>query len=227
MSNGEDLILVVEDEPATRLLIYRTLTQAGYSVLEADSGEAALALCREHHPKLLVLDLLLPGLDGFAICRTLRSENDAVPILMLTVCKEDEDKIKGLELGADDYMTKPFNPREVLARVKAILRRTLTLQDAPLKHHGLSMHFQLQKCFKEDREIDLTPHEFQLLATLMQNAGKPISREELLEKVWGKNHHGTPKRLDVYIRRVREKVEDDPSEPTLIRTLWGFGYIFE
>lgn len=223
------LALVVEDDAPTLKFVQRTLAGNGFQVMEATTGEAALELFQAHHPDLLVLDILLPGIDGFQVCRSIRESGSDAAILMLTSKGDEADKVRGLELGADDYMVKPFSPTELVARLQAILRRMHRVESGqePHEHRGIRMEFRLQKCFKEGREVDLTPREFVLLSELLRNAGQPLSRESLSTSLWGRGHHGSPKSLDVYIRRLREKIEDVPADPTLIRTVWGYGYVCE
>lgn len=229
MNTSDRLALVVEDDAPTLKFLHRTLSAGGFQVLGAASGEEGIELFGTHHPRLIVLDILLPGINGFEVCRAVRATEENVAILMLTSKNSEEDKVLGLELGADDYMVKPFSPVELMARLQAILRRMRRAGDpeGPLEHQGIRLEFRHQKCFKGEREIDLTPQEFILLAELLRNAGRPLSREALSTALWGPDHHGSPKSLDVYIRRLREKIEDNPSDPTLIRTAWGFGYVCE
>lgn len=226
MVESEPLVLVVEDDASARLLIQTALVRNGFRVAVAESGEEALDVCRERIPDAITLDLALPGLDGFEVCRILRAEGLSIPVLMLTARNEDGDKVRGLDLGADDYLTKPFNPLELGARLRALLRRARPpVAEPTLNHRGLSLDLSRQRCFKEGRELALTRHEFILLAELLKRPGRPLSRKDLTTRVWGPRHHGSPKSLDVYIRRLREKVEDDPSHPDLIHTARGVGYL--
>jgi len=229
MDSNKPLVLIVEDDRATRTLIKKAMIRAHFQTLEAGTGESALDDYWQHKPDLLILDIVLPGMDGFAVCRALRAAGAPVPILMLTVRNADLDKILGLELGADDYMVKPFNPLELAARVKAILRRSrpVPAPDDSISYQGLRMDFRLQECFRDGEPLDLTPHEFLLLAELLRTPGVSRSREDLLARVWGEHHYGSAKGLDVYIRRLRKKIEQDASAPTLIRTVWGHGYCFQ
>lgn len=222
-------ILVVEDEALTRTKIKRVLTRHGFHVVEAATGEEAVRLLREQAFDLMVLDILLPGMDGFEVCAWVKDARPGLAIIMLTNLGAVTDRIRGLGLGADDYMVKPFSTEELVARAKAVLRRAKEGMGKGecLVFKNLKIEFHSQKCFKEGRDLDLTPKEFQLLSELCVHAGVPVSREALAERVWGKEHHGSGKNLDVYIRRLRQKVEDDPSDPSLIRTNWGFGYTCE
>lgn len=174
----------------------------------------------------MVLDIGLPGMDGFEVCRTLRASGRGQGILMLTAKEDDHDKIQGLEAGADDYMVKPFNPRELVARIRAVLRRLnpVSPSDDALLFKGLRLEPQNRRVFRDGIEVRLTPREFHLLANLLRASGRAMSREELTDALWGTNHYGSPKLLDVYVRRLREKIEADPSAPQLIQTVWGFGY---
>ena len=227
MSEGKIRILVVEDEASIRKFITINLERNGYVVFEADSGEKALELIKTDRPRVMVLDVMLPGIDGFEVCRKVRRDFPEIIIIMLTARGQDIDKIAGLELGADDYMVKPFNPRELTARIRTILRRTenngaeaTTL----FRHKNLLMDLNSQKFFKNNIEVELTPTEFSVLRILICNPGKAMNRNDLLNAVWGKNYFGDLKTLDVYIRRLREKIEDNPSSPQFIETVWGFGY---
>lgn len=226
MAEREPRVLVVEDEAATRLLIQAALVRSGFRVAAVASGEEALAFCQEQDPDAITLDLALPGLDGFEVCRILRAEGLAVPVLMLTARTEDGDKVRGLDLGADDYLTKPFNPLELAARLRALLRRSRSGEARPtLTHRGFRLELDRMRCFKEGTELSLTRQEFLLLAELLKWPGRPLSRKDLTARIWGARHQGSPKSLDVYIRRLREKVEDDPAHPDLIHTARGVGYL--
>ncbi len=226
MSEENIKVLVVEDEASIRRFITINLERSGFSVYEADTGEKALDLAAACRPSVMVLDIMLPGMDGFDVCREIRRDMPEMIIVMLTARAQDVDKITGLELGADDYMVKPFNPRELVARIRTILRRTDSLKSvtSSIQYRNLTMDFNAQKFFKDDNEIELTPTEFSVLKMFMSNIGRALSRNELLNAVWGKNYFGDLKTLDVYIRRIREKIEDNPSKPQYIETVWGFGY---
>lgn len=227
MNEGRIRILVVEDEASIRKFITINLERNGYDVLEADSGEKALEIIKAEKPGVIVLDVMLPGMDGFDVCRRVRRDFPEIIVIMLTARGQDVDKIAGLELGADDYMVKPFNPRELTARIRSILRRTENNRiDAVtlIPHKNLLMDLNSQKFFKNNNEVELTPTEFSVLKILICNPGRAMSRNDLLNSVWGKNYFGDLKTLDVYIRRLREKIEDNPSQPQFIETVWGFGY---
>jgi len=226
--SGESIkVLVVEDEASIRKFITINLERSGFTAFEADSGEKALKLVDICKPSVMILDIMLPGIDGFEVCRGVREVLPGLIIIMLTARAQDMDKITGLELGADDYMVKPFNPRELIARIRTILRRTEkreTEANTSILFKNLLLDMNAQKFFKNGQEIELTPTEFSILKVFMSNAGRALSRNELLNTVWGRNYFGDLKTLDVYIRRIREKIEDNPSSPQYIETVWGFGY---
>lgn len=227
MSEEKVKVLVVEDEASIRKFIAINLERSGFDVLEADNGEKALEMAVAYKPAVLVLDVMLPGIDGFEVCTRLREKMPELIIIMLTARGQDTDKIAGLEIGADDYMVKPFNPRELTARIRTILRRTespKTSENTILTYKNLLMDLNSQKFFKDNMEIELTPTEFSVLKLFMSNVGRALSRNELFNSVWGKNYFGDLKTLDVYIRRIREKIEDNPSKPQYIETVWGYGY---
>ena len=224
-------ILVVDDEVDIVEFIEDYLTEEGYEVIKAYDGVAALDKMRQDLPDLVVLDIMLPGLDGFEVCKQMRTES-AVPILMVTAKDTDVDKIVGLEIGADDYMPKPFNPREVVARVKSILRRTYRQdyqprsQTATLKQKDLLIDTERRTATIGHRQLELTMKEFDLLLFLMQNPGHVYSRDHLLDYVWGQDSFVGARTVDVHIRRLREQIETDASQPQYIITVWGVGYKF-
>jgi len=227
MSEAKTKVLVVEDEASIRKFIAINLERSGFAVLEAETGEMALEMARACRPEVMVLDVMLPGIDGFEVCRKLRDEMPELIIIMLTARGQDIDRITGLEIGADDYMVKPFNPRELTARINSVLRRIEHMKapdDEPLVYKNLVMDLKSQKFYKDNVEIELTPTEFAVLKMFMSNVGRALSRNELFNAVWGKNYFGDLKTLDVYIRRIREKIEDNPSKPKYIETVWGYGY---
>ncbi|MCX8132195.1 MAG: response regulator transcription factor [Clostridia bacterium] len=227
MSEVGAKVLVVEDEASIRKFITINLERNGFHVIEADSGEKAIVMVKTFNPDIVVLDIMLPGIDGFEVCRKIREDMPGMVIIMLTAKSQDMDKITGLELGADDYMVKPFNPLELIARIRTILRRSVNVKNnlsETIFFKNLSLDLKAQKFFKNSEEIELTPTEFSIVKVFMKNSGKAISRNELLNEVWGKNYFGDLKTVDVYIRRLREKIEDNPSEPAFIETVWGFGY---
>lgn len=224
-------ILVVDDEVDIVDFIEDYLTGEGYEVIKAYNGVEALDKTRQDLPDLVVLDIMLPGLDGFEVCKQMRTES-TVPILMLTAKDTDVDRIVGLEIGADDYMPKPFNPRELVARVKAILRRTYRQdyqshsQAATLKHKDLFIDAERRTATIGGRQLELTMKEFDLLLFLMRNPGHVYSRDHLLDYVWGQDSFVGARTVDVHIRRLREHIEIDASQPQYIITVWGVGYKF-
>ncbi|HEX3012171.1 MAG TPA: response regulator transcription factor [Syntrophomonadaceae bacterium] len=219
-------VMVVEDEESIRRFITLNLSAVGYEIGEADSGEKALAMLGSFKPDVIVLDLMLPGINGFEVCRQVREKMPETFVIMLTAKGQDTDKILGLELGADDYMVKPFNPIELTARIKAMLRRSIHFEAEHdiLVCDDLRLDLAAKKFFKNSIEIELTPIEFALLKMFMENQGKALNRNEMLNAVWGENYFGDTKTLDVHIRRLREKLEDNPSTPEYIKTVWGCGY---
>ncbi|SDF38421.1 two-component system, OmpR family, response regulator VicR [Thermoanaerobacter thermohydrosulfuricus] len=221
-------ILIVDDEKPIVEIIKYNLEKEGYITYEAYDGEEALKIAKEQNPDLIILDVMLPKLDGFSVLRTLR-QSMTIPILMLTAKEEEVDKVLGLELGADDYITKPFSIREFIARVKANLRRiSLNGNESGniIYVKNLKIDMSKYKVEKNNKEIELTSREFELLRFLILNKGLIFSREMLLEKVWGYEYLGDIRTVDVTIRRLREKIEDDPSNPKLIHTKRGVGYYF-
>ena len=218
-------ILVVDDEAKIVKLVRSYLEQAGFAVVEAADGQTALIQARREQPDLIVLDLGLPGLDGIEVTRTLRRER-ATPIFMLTARIEDTDKIVGLELGADDYITKPFNPRELVARVRSVLRRTGSAAPAPavLRAGEMVLDTGGHQATLDGRILDLTPTEFELLAVLLQNPGRVFTRLELLDRVQGDAYEGYERTIDAHIKNLRAKLGDDPRRPRFIQTVFGIGY---
>ena len=226
-------ILVVDDDLRLRDLLGQYLTEQGYSVdLAADAAEMDKRLARNHYA-LMVLDLMLPGEDGLAICRRLRGNGQAIPIIMLTAKGDEIDRILGLEMGADDYLPKPFNPRELLARINAVLRRNVALPPgAPDAEQGTAefgpfrLDLATRQLTKHGAAINLTSGEFALLKILVGHARQPLSRDKLMELARGREHEAYDRSIDVQISRLRKLLEQDPSQPRLIQTVWGFGYVF-
>ena len=225
-------ILVVEDEPDIRKLVHYNLTQERFKVIEAEDGEKALKSVQREKPHLIVLDLMLPGLSGLELCRSLRErpETSQIPILMLTAKAGEADRIVGLEMGADDYLTKPFSPRELVARVKAILRRsemhgaaagTEVYEKGPLK-----INFSTYETIVRGKAVRLTLKEFELLGFLVQNPNRVLSRDQLLDRVWGGEVFVDPRTVDVHIRRLRKAIEKNDRKPDWILTVRGVGYKF-
>lgn len=217
-------VLVVDDDTKTVELVKLYLNRDGYRVLTAYDGAEALRLAREGHPDLIVLDLMLPGIDGLEVCRTLRDESD-VPIIMLTAKTTDQDKLTGLNLGADDYVTKPFSPRELAARVRVILRR-LPGERGPdeLKHGELTVNFLRHEASLAGRPLNLTMVEFKLLGVLAKEPGRVFTRAQLIEKALGYDFEGFDRTIDVHILNLRRKLEPDPNHPRYIKTVYGAGY---
>ena len=224
-------VLVVDDEPSIVTLLKFNLDQAGYNVLTAENGRKGLDTAIKEKPDLIVLDLMLPGMDGMDVCKTLRQEKVNTPILMLTAKDDEFDKILGLELGADDYLTKPFSPREVVARVKAILRRSqfedVEQSEQVIKIGDLEIHLERYDVYFKDEQLVLTPKEFELLLYLANHRGKVLSRDQLLNGVWDFQYDGDTRIVDVHISHLREKIESDTKKPVYIRTIRGFGYKLE
>lgn len=230
-------ILVVEDEPTLLETLEYNLTHRGYQVCTAADGPTALEVARQEQPDLIVLDVMLPGLDGFEVCRLLRPEMN-VPILMLTARDEEVDKVVGLEVGADDYMTKPFSMRELLARIKALLRRvrldreevaTESKEARPEQLTFGNLMLDLTRCevLRDGEPLHLKPKEYELLVFLARNRGIVLSRDLILERVWGWDYGGGSRTVDVHVRWLREKIEPDPGQPNRIITVRGVGYRFE
>jgi DNA-binding response OmpR family regulator len=222
-------ILVVDDDPTVSDVVRRYLERAGYQVHLAADGHGALASFARDRPDLVVLDLMLPGIDGLEVCRRLRTGADGVPIVMLTALGEESDRVLGLQLGADDYVTKPFSPRELVLRVQSVLRRSVArpAQAAEsLADGGLAVDVARRIARLDGDELSLTVREFDLLAFLMRNPGRAFRRGELLEAVWGWTF-GDQSTVTVHVRRLREKIERDPASPRRILTVWGVGYRYE
>lgn len=229
-------ILVVEDEPALQETLSYNLTRQGYVVETAGDGQAALDTARRMQPDLIVLDIMLPILDGFEVCRILRAEMNA-PILMLTARDDEIDRVIGLEMGADDYLTKPFSMREFLARIKAHLRRMRMLRaemdsdpQLPkeiLRFSNLTLDLTRREVLLNDQPLQIKPKEIDLLLFLARHRGQVLSRDLILERVWGWEYSGGSRTVDVHVRWLREKIEEDPAKPTRIVTVRGAGYRFE
>ncbi|MFF0161305.1 response regulator transcription factor [Streptomyces sp. NPDC005263] len=219
-------VLVVDDDPTVAEVVTGYLDRAGYVVDRADDGPAALARATAHWPDLVVLDLMLPGMDGLEVCRRMRGRGP-VPVIMLTARGDEDDRILGLEVGADDYVTKPFSPRELVLRVESVLRRTRPAEpSATLRAGGLTLDPAARRATKNGTELALTIREFDLLAFLLRHPGRVFGREDLMREVWGWDF-GDLSTVTVHVRRLRGKVEDDPARPCLIQTVWGVGYRFD
>jgi two-component system, OmpR family, alkaline phosphatase synthesis response regulator PhoP len=233
MSSNAHKILIVEDEPDIRKLVHYNLVQERYRVLEAEDGEHALKVVQRDKPSLVILDLMLPGLSGLEVCKLLRErpETAKLPILMLTAKAGEADRVVGLEMGADDYLAKPFSPRELVARVRAILRRangSAHAEQLPAYDRGgLKIDFSTYEVFARGKTVKLTLKEFELLKFLVQNPNRVLNRDQLLDRVWGGDTFVTPRTVDVHIRRLRKAIEKDDSHPKWILTLRGVGYKFD
>ena len=223
-----ETILVVDDEPKIVQIARDYLKGSGFKVLTSSNGKQALAIARQEHPDLIVLDLMLPGMDGLDVCRAIRRESD-VPIIMLTARAEEADQLIGLELGADDYITKPFSPRALVARVRALLRRTQgdLLQEETLRFGELELDTRRKQVTVGGDPVHLTRSEFTLLETMAKHPGQPLSREQLLEHMHGVAFDGVDRSVDSHIKNLRRKIESDPAAPVYILTVYGFGYKFQ
>ena len=222
-------ILIVDDEEHIIELIKFNLENNGYKVITASNGHDALKMAKNEVPQLVLLDLMLPGIDGYDVCREIRQDQSIsnMPVIMTTAKGEELDKILGLELGADDYITKPFSVRELMARVKAVLRRTKTQYvDKTYTFGDTNIDFQKHEVIKADKKVDLTLKEFELIQILIKNKGKVMTRDSLLDKVWGYEYIGETRTVDVHIRHLRQKIEDDDKNPKFIETIRGIGYRF-
>ena len=222
-------VLVLEDESSIRSFIVINLRRAGYDVIEAEYGEEALEKLKENpDTKVALLDIMLPGIDGFEVCRRIRASNTRIGIIMLTARSQEMDKVTGLMTGADDYVTKPFSPAELTARIDALFRRTGGEQDAEetgeIRQGPFRLNTRNRTLDKDGRRIKLTQVEYAIVKLFMQNPGRALSREDILAAVWGRDYDGELKIVDVNIRRLRIKIEDDTASPTYITTVWGFGY---
>lgn len=224
-------VLVVEDEEPLLFTLAHSLKREGYAVVTASRGDDGLKLAREQHPDLILLDVMLPGIDGIQVCRMLRRDSD-VPIIMLTALGGESDRVAGLDTGADDYLPKPFGMRELMARVRALLRRSVG-RSQPDTGPSLVISGDLQ-VDRERREVTrggrvlrMKPKEYELLLFFLQHPGRVFSREQILDEVWGYDFYGGPRTVDVHIRWLRQKIEDDPANPSRLRTIRGSGYLFE
>ena len=224
-------VLIIEDEQNIVDILSFNLAREGYDTLEAYDGNTGLQLAREQNPDLILLDLMLPGINGFDVCRQLRAGGSSIPIIMLTAREEEEDKVLGLELGADDYITKPFSMRELMARVKANIRRVgmapVSVPAAPAGAGRVTVDEERATIYKDGQPMELTQREYDLICFLGAQPGKVFSREALMEHVWNyEGYVGDVRAVDVAVRRLREKIEDDPANPEFIRTKRGMGYYF-
>ena len=222
-------ILVLDDESSIRSFIVINLTRAGYEVIEAETGEEALERLKEHSDiRVALLDVMLPGIDGFEVCRRIRATNTRIGIIMLTARSQEMDKVTGLMTGADDYVTKPFSPAELTARVDALFRRAgggaVVEQVGEIYQEPFLLNTRNRTLEKNGQRVKLTQVEYSIMKMFMENPGKALSREEILDMVWGRDYFGELKIVDVNIRRLRLKIEDNAQNPTYINTVWGYGY---
>jgi len=220
-------ILIVEDEPDIALGLRQDLALEGYEVEVADRGEHALDRARDHAFDLILLDVMLPGKDGFSVCRELRRSGIRSPIILLTARSHEAEKVMGLELGADDYVTKPFSPLELRARIKAALRRAAGENHEVFRFADLEVDFDRLEVRRGTKALDLTPIEFKLLVAFVRSRGTVLSREQLLDKVWGRDTYVSERVVDTHIGNLRKKIERDPEDPRFVISVRGFGYRFE
>ena len=235
MDNHKEKILVVDDEASIRRILETRLSMIGYTVVTAADGDEALAVYKKELPNLIILDIMMPKLDGYGVCQEIRKDSD-IPIIMLTALGDVADRITGLELGADDYVVKPFSPKELEARIKAILRRvdkmslhSTSLASGIISMGGIKIDTNRRQVYKQNEKIRLTGMEFSLLELLMSKSGEAFSRASILQEVWGytPERHVDTRVVDVHISRLRSKLEEDPSNPDLILTARGTGYLFQ
>jgi DNA-binding response OmpR family regulator len=223
---GMETVLVVDDEPTIRDVVVQYLRREGYATLEAGDGDAARELLEREWPNLVVLDLMLPGTDGLALCRWIRGRSQ-LPVIMLTARGEEADRIVGLELGADDYVTKPFSPRELVARVRSVLRRSAAADDRPderVRFGEIEIDAAAREVRKRGNTLKLTAREFELLWFLARHPRRVFSRDQLMSRVWGYEPACDSGTITVHVRRLREKIEDEPAHPRYLETVWGVGY---
>lgn len=229
MTGASQRILVVDDEESITQFVSYNLIKEGYEVETAEDGDEAITLAEKHPFDLIILDIMLPGTDGYEVCRTIRKHSD-VPVLFLSARDTELDKVVGLELGADDYLAKPFGIRELQARVRALLRRSSGSRNEPgvpgerLEASGIALDEAAHEAFYGQNEIDLTPREFELLATLMHYPGKVLTREQLLKQAWGWEYLVETKTVDTHVKRLRDKLEAAGADPALVETVRGYGY---
>ena len=226
----ESTVLIIEDDSDTVDVVGLYLRRDGYKVLTAADGNVGLHLAQESSPDLVVLDLMLPGISGTEICRSLREEGSEVPIIMLTARVEEEDRLAGLELGADDYMTKPFSVRELAARVRAVLRRTaserLEIGSSELVYQGIRVDIKNRSVDVREARVHLTPIELRLLLLLMRNRGRTFTRDQIIDRVFGYDFNGFDRTVDTHVSNLRNKIEANPNKPRFIKTVYGIGYVF-
>ncbi|RKD21555.1 DNA-binding response regulator, OmpR family, contains REC and winged-helix (wHTH) domain [Caminicella sporogenes DSM 14501] len=220
-------VLVLEDKAEIRQFIVINLKRAGFNVLEAETGEEALEILKNEDIDIAVLDVMLPGIDGFEVCKKIRETDKTMGIIMLTAKTQEIDKINGLVLGADDYVVKPFSPSELVARIDALYRRVDMVKNDKKEEiicGPFRLNFAQRRLFKNDMPIEVTQTEFSIMKLFLENQDKALSRDYILDAVWGEDYFGNAKVVDVNIRRLRQKIEDNPSKPKFIETVWGYGY---
>jgi DNA-binding response OmpR family regulator len=223
-------ILIVEDDRSINMGLAKNLKYEGYQVLSAEDGERGLRLAVDRKPDAIVLDVMLPGASGFEVCRSLRRARIHTPILILTARDQEVDKVMGLDLGADDYMTKPFSLAELIARVKALLRRSSDFEEEgeqEYKFADVRVDVRGRSILRKKKDVAVSPREFDLLVFLLRNAGRALNREEILNKVWGHDYYGTARTIDNFVTKLRQKLEKDPENPKHILTVRGHGYKFQ
>lgn len=227
---SDEKILIVDDEENIRELLKFNLENLGYNVICSDNGKDAYNVAKVEKPNLILLDVMLPGMDGYDVCKSIRMNNaiSTTPIIMITAKGEELDKVLGLELGADDYITKPFSIRELVARVKALLRRTgiSSIENNNFSFGNIIIDFEKHEVLKEEEKIDLTLKEYELLETFIKNRGRVLTRDFLLDKIWGYEYIGETRTVDVHIRHLRQKIEENDKNPRYIETIRGVGYRF-
>lgn len=224
-------VLILDDEDSIRQFMKINLEYQGYQTVEAASGEEAIKVFEQENPAVAILDVMLPGISGFEVCQTIREKSPKTGIIMVSAKSQDIDKILGLERGADDYIIKPFNPQELILRVRSLMRRVnlssvekQTNNSKNITDGPFTLNLYSKAFYKEDTEIDVTPTEFAILKNFIQNKGKAMTRDEIMEATWGENYSNDTKIVDVNIRRIRAKIEEDPAKPQFIETVWGTGY---
>lgn len=223
-------IMVVDDDAKILKILQHTLNKEGFEVILAASGEEALQKARRQPPDLVVLDIMMPGMDGFETLQKLKAQHCDAPVIMLSARSDEIDKVVGFRMGVDDYQTKPFSPTELALRIKAVLRRAgeqVKKQKQVISYKGLSLDYNKRKVMLNDKKIELTPKEFEVLWVLASNPNQVFTKSNLLDKVWDSAFYGDDNTVTVHIRRLREKLEKDPSSPSYIKTVWGIGYKFE
>ena len=224
-------VLILDDEDSIRQFMKINLEYQGYQTVEAASGEEAIKVFEQENPAVAILDVMLPGISGFEVCQTIREKSPKTGIIMVSAKSQDIDKILGLERGADDYIIKPFNPQELILRVRSLMRRVnlssvekQTSNSKNITDGPFTLNLYSKAFYKEDTEIDVTPTEFAILKNFIQNKGKAMTRDEIMEATWGENYSNDTKIVDVNIRRIRAKIEEAPAKPQFIETVWGTGY---